>query len=446
MSDGSVDLTMGLVTSDSTSREVLSEMLDHQGVTYEVIPEMVRHKYPVVLVRGHSEREYETARQASQNEQGIVDADQAADIAMVASRLQGKSTSRDCFEPYVNDEEEKLLSAIREAFFTAGLPLVRKWYWPSLAPACCVLTHDVDWFEYSPFHKRALAQSLNPARVSRLGYERLVKGRDFGWNVPETVELEKSHGFKSTFLFQTSYGRADLYLERSAKMLREESFEIALHGAGNSHKDKNALHEETRALRKKTGVEPRGIRYHILKFDVPGTWEIEASAGILYDATFCFNRFFGFRAEICFPYHPITDSRLPIVELPTCFMDWTSLHRNQNEKEQQKVLNRELETVLQYHGALVVNFHNTYLNEMTFPTVFRTYRSLLTTVSARGLWVATAEECVRWWTLRADTQIRPRLEGKDVRYDRSNIDIVVEIEGKEMLVVPAAGKTSNAAE
>jgi len=440
VSEDSVDLTLGLVASSPTSNEVISEMLYHQGVIYDTMAEGGHHKYPVVLVQGHSRRACETARRASQNEQGIIDLDQAADIGKVASRLQGESVARDCFKPAVNEEEEKLVSAIRKAFFALELPLVRKWYWPSLAPACCVLTHDVDWFEYSPFHRRALTQSLSPARVSRLGYERLVRGRDFGWNIPETVELEKSYGCKSTFLFQTSYGANDSLLEKSAKLLRKESFEIALHGTRDSHREKEALRNEVRLLGEKTGIEPCGIRYHILKFDVPRTWELQASVGVSYDATFCFNRFFGFRAEICFPYRPLVGSRLPLVELPTCYMDWTSLHRNQSGKEQQRVLENELESVMRYHGALVVNFHNTYLNEMTFPAVLRTYKWLLNEISARRLWVATAEECVRWWNHRASTQIHPRFEGKEVRYDKSDLDIIVESDGNEVLVVPAVGR------
>jgi len=415
-------------------------MLDHQGITYGAVAEGEHHRYPLVLVQGRSGRAYEIARRASQSEQGIIDVEGVVDITRIALRLQGESTRRDCLEPAVNDEEEKLVSAIKKAFFSVGLPLVRKWYWPSLAPACCVLTHDVDWFKYSPFHRRALAQSLNLGRVSRLGYERLVKGRDFGWNIPETVELEKRYGFKSTFLFQAFYGRNDSFLERSAKLLRQASFEIALHGAMNSHRDEEALREEVRLLKEKTGVHPQGVRYHILKLDVPRTWKLQTSAGVLYDATFCFNRFFGFRAEICFPYHPLVESRLPLVELPTCYMDWTSLHRRQSEKEQQRVLENELESVMRYHGALVVNFHNTYLNEMTFPAVFRTYKWLLDTVSTRRLWVATAEECVRWWNHRANTQIHPRFEGNEVNYDRTDIDIMVESEGKEVIVTPAFGK------
>jgi len=175
-----------------------------------------------------------------------------------------------------------------------------------------------------------------------------------------------------------------------------------------------------------------------LKFDVPRTWQIQAEAGVSYDATFCFNRFFGFRAEVCFPYRPIVNSRPPLVELPTSYMDWTSLHRNLGEKEQRVVLQKELDGVLRYHGVMVVNFHNTYLNKMTFPTVLRTYKWLLDTASAKNLWVATAEQCVSWWNLRANSKTHPRLEGNEVRYDKKpGLDMIIEAKGEDVVVVPA---------
>lgn len=442
--ESGIDLTLGVVTDGSISGEILFELLDHQGISYREVDGMAKPAtYPVVLLSRYSDRMHAMALKACKEEQNVLVAGRVVALEEVESRFRGRSVAEDNFELVVNKEEERLASAIRNAYFAAGLPFVRKWFWPQMSAAGCVLSHDVDWFEYSPFHKGVLKQSINPARISRMSYNRLLKGRDYGWNIPEIVELERSYGYNSTFFFQAAYGRNDPFLSQSAEILKAESFEIALHGARTSHKNPDSLSDELDQLSKKTGHRPRGVRNHILKFEVPRTWEIQASEGLQYDATFYFNRFFGFRAGICFPYHPISDSRLPILELPTSYMDWTSLHRGQGSKEQLETLERTSKKVEEFHGVLVVNFHNTYLNETTFPTVYRSYTWLLDEVKARGYWVATAEACARWWNFRASARIDPMmLESGEVRCSPSGVDVIVEREGREPETMGSAPRDS----
>jgi hypothetical protein len=143
--------------------------------------------------------------------------------------------------------------------------------------------------------------------------------------------------------------------------------------------------------------------------NVPSTWELESSAGLDYDATFSYNRFFGFRGETCFPYHPFGERRLPLLELPTSFMDWTALNRGLRGGSVEKILDVIMEGVELYHGLLVVNFHNTYLNRETFPDVLGLYEGLIERVSSRGYWTTTAESCSSWWKRReaATPQVSP---------------------------------------
>ena len=93
--------------------------------------------------------------------------------------------------------------------------------------------------------------------------------------------------------------------------------------------------------------EPKGLRYHVLKFQVPLSWEIETATGFEYDATFYYNRFFGFRSGTCFPYRPFSQtSRLPILELPTGYMDWERpCIRKQDTREQLETLEKTRKAV-----------------------------------------------------------------------------------------------------
>jgi peptidoglycan/xylan/chitin deacetylase (PgdA/CDA1 family) len=434
-------LTVGVFPEGSTYDQLLLEMLDQEGIVYEPIDAESTDKYPVVLLPRSSEKLQSQAAKHCENESDVLVVERIADISLVLSSLRGDVLKQeDRFEPSASQEGEKLTSALRAAFFGHSLPFPRKWYWPAMATMCCVLTHDVDWFSYSPFHWQVLRQSSNPLRLVRLAFDS-VRGKDYGWNIPEIVSLEESHGYRSTFLFQTKYEEGDPLLERSVELLRSKKFEVALHGTESSHLSAESLRKEIESLRTRTGEDPRGVRYHILKFDGRHTWEIQSEAGLTYDATFCYNRFFGFRAGICLPYHPFSDAgRMPVLELPTSFMDWTSLHRNQGGSGEADAFQRITEVTEKHHGVMVVNFHNTYLNLSTFPRVLGSYETLLKQAKEKGYWVPTAYECATWWLARSRAAVRPRLDGSEVLCEPSSVDVIVQRENGQQEVVPA--KTS----
>ena len=441
--DLEMDLTIGVVSLGSGYDELLCEMLDHQGVAYRTIGRGSEpSKYPIVLLSKRSEESYSLALGSCDAESGVIVAEKVVAFDVVLALLGGTAPDRpDSFDLTVNIEEEKLLTVIRERLFQLSLPLVRKWYWPGAASACCVFTHDIDFFDYSPFHKQILRQSANPFRLLRLAFDSLVRKKDYGWNIPETAQLEQAYGFRSTFFFQMTYGGKDLLAE-SVDLLKKQGFELGLHGAKTSYKDPESLEEEKAIFRKRIGLEPKGLRYHILKFEPPHTWELEVDAGFEYDATFYYNRSFGFRAGTCFPFRPFSkESRLPILELPTGYMDFTSLHREQSAREQMETIEKTRKLVEGYHGVLVANYHNTYLNHDTFPSVYDSFKAMLETAKTEKYWVATGLECAAWWKLRAAAQINPRLDSGEVACSPSGVGVVVERENKDLQMIAASQPT-----
>jgi hypothetical protein len=191
-----LDLTIGVVPQDSIYDEILYEMLDHQGMAYQVIGRGGEsRKYPIVLLSKSSEEPYSLARRSCDAESDVIVAEKVVAFDAVLPLLAGTAADRrDNFDLVVNKEEEKLLSAVRARLFGLNLPLVRKWYWPGTANACCVFTHDIDWFDYSPFHKQIVRESANPFRLLRLALDSLVRKKDYGWNIPETTALEQEYG------------------------------------------------------------------------------------------------------------------------------------------------------------------------------------------------------------------------------------------------------------
>jgi hypothetical protein len=96
-------------------------------------------------------------------------------------------------------------------------------------------------------------------------------------------------------------------------------------------------------------------------------------------------------------------------------MDWTALKRNLRGKKAQEVLDLIMERVERYHGLLMVNFHNTYLNRETFPDVMALYEALIDRVSSRGYWVTTAHSCSEWWRRRVASRPDISIEGGNPR-------------------------------
>jgi hypothetical protein len=407
-------LTVSLVHQGTLYDDLIAELLEQQGVPFKtVFKGDAAPPGPVALIsKSTPESRLRATESCGGIKENVLIAEEIVNIETILHMLGGlRDNKKDNFDLPVNEEGRKLVAALGARMSEFGLPLVLKSTWPEGAKACCVLTHDIDFMSFSPFHKVVLRGSNRPSRLVRLLYSGAVRRTNYGWNIPETIELEKRYGFRSTFLFMNRYeARDEAYFERSLKLVKDGGSEIALHGSESSHKTAEAMDAEMETFRERVGFYPRGLRHHILKFQAPETWVLESEFGLEYDATFGYNRFFGFRAGSCFPFHPFSaTARIPLLELPTGFMDWTALHRGDDSSKFGEFLQLAKKRVEEFGGALVVNFHNTYLNKETFPFVMEEYESLLRDVREKGYWVATAAECATWWGRRSLEQIEPRM-------------------------------------
>lgn len=402
-------LAVGLLAQGTLYDDVVKEMLDHQGVCYETIgPVSDGKQYPVVLLPEESDIASQRALAFCRTKENVIVVQKIADLERIRRCLSGiEDNERDSFEVLVNVAESQLLQAIREGMERAGVPLVVKPFWPHGEAACLVMTHDIDWLRYSPFHMAVHKGTVGfPGKVRAAVLA--LGGRNFGWNLQFLVEPHSGIRPRPTLFFRTSYeGDADLF-EDAVRVIKETGSEMAIHAAHDSHLREDNLRSELEAFKAHTGDFPKGLRYHILKFKVPDTWIIESQCGLEYDATFGRNRFFGFRPEVCYPYRPFATKRLDILELPTSFMDWTALNRDLRGKEILEILENLMKTVERFHGVLVVNFHNTYLNRDTFPDIVDAYEWVLKRADGR-YWMASAQECASWWKARQAATPHPRL-------------------------------------
>ena len=384
-------------------------MLDHQGVCYETVePVSDGKKYPVVILPEESDDALRRAIAFCGAKENVIVVKRIVDLEKIRRCLSGiEDNEQDSLEVPVNVAESQLLQTVREGIERAGVPLVVKPFWPHGETACLVMTHDVDWLRYSPFHMAVCKGTVSLSGKVRAAVQALG-GRDFGWNIQSLVEPHSGIRPKPTFFLRTSYeGHTGLFQD-AVRVIKETGSEMAIHAAHDSHLREDNLRSELEAFKAQTGDAPKGLRHHILKFKVPDTWIIESQCGLEYDATFGRNGFFGFRSQICYPYRPFATKRLDILELPTSFMDWTALNRGLRGKKALEVLENLMKTVERFHGVLVVNFHNTYLNKDTFPDVVEAYEWVLKRADGR-YWMVSAQECSSWWKARQAATPHPCL-------------------------------------
>ena len=358
-------LEVGLIRANNVKDEVLIDILDHIGIIYS---------------KGNIDSLSCIIASTKINDskltgKNVIIADEIIPLDDILNMLSGSpSKVGDNFYLEINEYEKRILDAIRSAYRELDIPLVRKWYWPNLAKACCVLTHDIDWLTYSPFHMIILrTQPLT--KILHLIYRYLFAGIDYGNNIPEILEIERNHKVKSTFFFMTDYNKDNAKGRGAERLVKEGGFEIGLHGSRGSHKDINALRAELDRLQKNTGIMAEGVRYHMLKFMAPLTWEVINNAHLTYDTTYS-DHYFGFKIPLCYPFHPIdrtNDKRFTVLEIPTAFMDWIALNRMYNEDQCIEILRKIMTAIEGHNGCFAVNFHNTYLNINTFNGIYKTY-------------------------------------------------------------------------
>lgn len=403
------ELSVGIVDIGDVYDEVVKEVLNHQGIIFKEICNETENReiFPCIVLSRKTAEGLKSAKKHCENEDSIVIVDEEIPLGVVLNAFAGgfKGSQNDLLYPLINQLEVKLLEGIKEKYRLLDLPFVTKWFWPSFSRACCVMTHDIDWLYYSPWH-HAVIRNNSILQLLKLAYQSIFHKRNYGNNIPELVSKEKRRKLRSSFFFLVNYGVFHNEFLRILELLEEGDFEIGLHGSYSSYKNADLLKKEKDEMEKLTKKEVKSIRQHELKFLVPFTWRHQEKAGFAYDLSFSNNHKLGFRGGISFPYHPfdcIKERMFSILEIPTSFMDWTVLSWPWDKLL--SITSKLEEIVETFNGCLVMNFHNTYQNEETFSKMTRLFSFVLDYVKKRNYWVTTANECHSWWLEREKAMI-----------------------------------------
>lgn len=283
--------------------------------------------------------------------------------------------------------------------------------YPDNARFAVCLTHDVD--EIYPPHKHAILSALACLRRADFsGFERQMFWKRHGkeqspyWNFQEIMDLEERYGAQSSFFFLATdadikrfrYNIEDL--EGELSQIVDRGWEIGLHGGYYACNDLEETLREKERLEHVLGKKVIGYRNHYLRFKVPDSWELLATAGFRYDTTFGYPEKVGFRNGTCHPFKPFnrnTNAEVNIWELPLAVMDVTLFSVSKSIQHAWDTVKKCIDTVSLHNGVLVVNWHNNSFNCPFKHQWERLYEDILRYCSQQGAWLTSAEEILEFW-------------------------------------------------
>lgn len=405
-----MEIKTGIIGEEGIKKDVVCELLSHQGIFFEDIKSDSNNNYPCVLVIEDKPGLEEIGLNKCLDPKNIIFIDRIIPLEKLIMAFTGHFEEPylrdDLISPTISSYGLQILNLIKECYSRAGIPFIQKWYWPNFADACLIFTHDID----------NLSPRSHWGMVSYIIYH-MLKKINRSSNILYIADIETKNKIKSSFYFFSEYKYKSEF-EKILSVLEKKRFEIGLHGSLFSFQDPNILKYEIEKLSKTSKTQIMGERQHGLNFLNPYTWRYLDELNLEYDISFYYNDKSGFRGGICHPYHPfdvLTSKKFNLIEIPTSFMDFTAIHRSLTLNEILSCIEELEKAVFQHNGCLVVNFHNEYFGNRKFDHIEQSFKMLMQKASSGNYWIATAKECSQWWKKRAAANISlSEVEGKKI--------------------------------
>lgn len=279
------------------------------------------------------------------------------------------------------------LAALLKSRRLERIPFI--WFWPDGAPACAILTHDVE----------------------------AVAGRDF---CERLMDIDDSAGLKSSFQLvpEVRYRLDDAFLES----FRRRGFEINVHDLNH---DGALFQNQEEFLRRAEQINRYATSFQ--------------SAGFRAGAMYRDQRWFGaftFSYDMSVPNVAHLEPQrggcctvMPyfvgnIVELPLTTIQDYSLFQILNQYSMD-VWTDQIERILQENGLITLLTHPDYLIEAPAQAVYRQLLAHIARLRAeRDVWTPLPRDAARWWRERRALVLREergtwRIEGQGA--DRARV-------------------------
>ena len=274
-----------------------------------------------------------------------------------------------------------------------------------------VLTHDVDDISISNQH---LLRSFVPFPLNRdfLGFkpillERLGGKKSSYNNFKQILKLEEKYDAKSSFYFLATdkdifgykYNIEDI--PDDICYILESECEVGLHTSYYAFNQIDEIRSEKEKLEKIIGKKVKGVRNHLLRFNIPKSWEILSKVGFSYDTSFGYHNTIGFRNGMCHPFKPFnldTNKQIDIIEIPLCISDVALFSfMKKNALESWALIKKLIDSTEMFGGVLTILWHNwTFAYPASFAGLFgkewtTLYEKILEYCHKKNAWLTTAE-------------------------------------------------------
>lgn len=328
-------------------------------------------------------------------------------------------TDKEAYPPTTLDEHQRFLYAfsqkhdvlhpqVSEYLLSKGY----KFNYPDEKSWVLLLTHDVDDLEVLNKHL-LISLSYLPRNGDLRGMYNLLKGRLNPRSSPyknfkRIIDLEQQYNATSTFFFLSApediFGRKYTLEETKDTLgfLIDKGCEIGFHTNYYSYDDVEKIKTEKASMESIVGRPIIGVRNHVLRFQLPQSWEILAKAGFSYDSTYGYADMIGFRNGMCHPFVPynrLSDQPIDILEIPLNLQDWTIGFVMKNNPEQTWFHAKHLlNSVQKNHGVLNILWHNwTFSYPTSIGTVFgkqwtKLYEKILAYASDHNAWITNCKD------------------------------------------------------
>ncbi|MCG5501303.1 hypothetical protein [Ectothiorhodospira lacustris] len=313
-------------------------------------------------------------------------------------------------------------------------PILQLARWPAGRRFATQLSHDIDqihdrelfrWLGDINHLRRHITsgERAHPRQCIRRILRPAFRPRDPFGQFESIRRIEGKHGWRSTFfLLEDKYwGRLggrfnweDPVFRRISEFLLSEGCELGIHGSAYEHVNPAWWDAKVSRFRQLYGCAPLGSRNHYLTLDVPESWRVQATGGLIYDSTFGHPARLGSPGGFCFPFAvpglKARDGR-DFIQQPLSIMD-TTLFRYQNLDYQgaMEASLKVLEQVRDTGGLATLLWHNNFFNEEEYIEWEQTYADLLSWLAEEGAWVTTGADIAKWWRARAGVRIERKID------------------------------------
>jgi hypothetical protein len=300
--------------------------------------------------------------------------------------------------------------------------------WPDGRRWAVAITHDLDVVEWWPaFTALRLSELVRKGAWGRAARTGAAALRALGRapvrpGISALLEAERARAVHSTWFIlcgtptwrtflagDLTYRPETSRTRRVLADLTQNGHAIGLHGSFATLASSDRFAEQRSRLTGLTARDISGVRQHFLRFDLERTPRAMRTAGFRYDSTAGFADRNGFRLGVCdvLPEWSVEGQGAPLAEVPFAWMD-RALSKYRGVEDPAAWVTDALELAAAaraVEGLWVGVWHPNLIAPLGFPDAPAAYDLLLDGLAARGPFVGTLDELVRWRELRSRVRI-----------------------------------------